>query len=76
MERVDIQIIKNDVRHVKYLSNGKDFGVLVVDICWEHIHEIVYLEKNLIQKKIDIKNNLLINNLNIVFYIEYVILYF
>jgi hypothetical protein len=33
MERVDIQIIKNDVRHVKYLSNGKDFGVLVVDIC-------------------------------------------
>jgi hypothetical protein len=33
MERVDIQIIKNDVRHVKYLSNGKGFGVLVVDIC-------------------------------------------
>jgi hypothetical protein len=33
MERVDIQIIKNDVRHVKYSSNGKGFGVLVVDIC-------------------------------------------
>jgi hypothetical protein len=33
MEGVDIQIIKNDVRHVKYSSNGKDFGVLVVDIC-------------------------------------------
>jgi hypothetical protein len=28
-----IPIIKNDVRHVRYLSNGKDFGVLVVDTC-------------------------------------------
>jgi hypothetical protein len=28
-----IPIIKNDVRHVKYSSNGKDFGVLVADIC-------------------------------------------
>jgi len=33
MVGADIQIIKNDVRHVKYLSNGKDFGVLVVDTC-------------------------------------------
>jgi hypothetical protein len=33
MVGVDIQIIKNDVRHVKYSSNGKDFGVLVVDTC-------------------------------------------
>jgi hypothetical protein len=33
MEGADIQIIKNDARHVKYLSNGKDFGALVVDTC-------------------------------------------
>jgi hypothetical protein len=33
MVGADILIIKNDVRHVKYLSNGKDFGVLVVDTC-------------------------------------------
>jgi hypothetical protein len=33
MEGADIQIIKNDVRHVKYSSNGKDFGALAVDIC-------------------------------------------
>jgi hypothetical protein len=33
MVGADILIIKKDVRHVKYSSNGKDFGVLVVDIC-------------------------------------------
>jgi hypothetical protein len=33
MEGVDIQIIKNDARPVKYLSNGRDSGVLAVDTC-------------------------------------------
>jgi hypothetical protein len=33
MVRIDTQITKNDVRRVKYLSNGMDFGVLVVAIC-------------------------------------------
>jgi hypothetical protein len=33
MEGADIQIIKNDARPVKYLSNGRGSGVLVVDIC-------------------------------------------
>ena len=33
MVGADIQIIKNDVRHVKYSSNGRDFGVLVVGTC-------------------------------------------
>ena len=33
MVRIDIQIIKNDVKFVKYLSNGKELGVLVVDTC-------------------------------------------
>jgi len=33
MEGAGIQIIKNDVRHVRYLSNGRDFGVLVVGTC-------------------------------------------
>jgi len=33
MVRIDTQITKNDVKRVKYSSNGKDYGVLVVDIC-------------------------------------------
>jgi hypothetical protein len=33
MVRIDTQITKNDVRRVKYSSNGMDFGVLVVAIC-------------------------------------------
>jgi hypothetical protein len=33
MVRVDTQIIKNDVKRVKYSLDGKDFGVLAVDIC-------------------------------------------
>jgi hypothetical protein len=28
----DMPLAKEDVKFVKYLSNGKDFGVLVVDI--------------------------------------------
>jgi hypothetical protein len=33
MKVVDMNVVKNDAINVKYLSNGKDFGVHVVDIC-------------------------------------------
>jgi len=62
MERVGIQIIKKDVKFVKFLLNGMGFGVLAVDICCEHIHVIIGLEKNLIYSKIDIENKIMFDD--------------
>jgi len=33
MGRTDIQIIKKDVKFVRFLLNGKELGVLVAGIC-------------------------------------------
>ena len=33
MGRTDIQIIKKDVKFVRFSSNGKERGVLVADTC-------------------------------------------